>query len=161
MDYNKNYYKDLGLDKNSNQDDVKKAFRKLAHKYHPDKNKGNKESETKFQKVNEANSILSNDKSKNEYDQRSPNGKSYSPFSGFGGGTGGFEFHFGGSAGDMFSQFFGGGKQFEGGGFNPFQQQEEFRENLDIQINTMINLKQIYNNEKLTLNQHNFMNILI
>jgi len=150
MDYNKNYYKDLGLDKDSNKEDIKKAFRKLAHKYHPDKNKGDKQSEAKFQKVNEANSILSNEKTKTEYDQRSPNGKSYSPFGGQG-----FEFNFGGGGtqgfGDIFNQFFGGGSPFEGGGFNPFQRQEEFRENLDIQINTTINLKQIYNNEKLTL----------
>jgi len=151
MDYNKNYYQELGLDKNCTQDDIKKAFRKLAHKYHPDKNQGNKESESKFQKINEANSVLSDEKSKSEYDQRSPNGKAYSPFSQFGEG---FGFHFGG-AGDIFSQFFGGNANNPFGnfanGFNPFGQHEEFRENLDINATTTINLKQIYLNENLTI----------
>lgn len=151
MDYNKNYYTVLELDKNTSDEDIKKNYRKLAHQYHPDKNSGNVESENKFKEINEAYSILSDAKSRQEYDQRSPNGKAYSPFNSFAGP--GFEFHFGNGGDDLFSQFFGGGfNPFNGGGFNPFQQQrQEFRENLDIQINAKINLKQIYLNEKLTL----------
>lgn len=165
MDYNKNYYQELGLDKNASDEEIKKAYRKLAHQYHPDKNGGNKESESKFQQINEANSCLSDTKSRQEYDQRSPHGKSYSPgFSGFPG----FEFHFnqgGGDIHDIFSQFFGGSSQFFGGsnpfggGSNPFvggfssfgQQQEQFREDLDINVSTTINLKQIYLNEVLII----------
>lgn len=150
MDYNKNYYQVLGLDKNCSQDDIKKAYRKLAHQYHPDKNHGNKEFESKFQQINEANGILSDEKQKREYDQRSPNGNAYSAFSGspFGGG---FEFHFdNGNMGDIFSQFFGGGSPF--GGFNPWgQQREEFRENLDINASINITLKQIYTNEPFNI----------
>lgn len=153
MDYNKDYYLELGVNKDASDEDIKKAFRKLAHKHHPDKNHGNKESELKFQKLNEANSILSDSKTRQEYDTRSPHGNSYSPFNQFGGGGGqGFEFHFGGPGDDFFSQFFGGGG---GGGFNPFdpfrRATEEFRENLDINVNATINLKQIYNNENLNI----------
>lgn len=148
MDYNKNYYQILGLDKNSSDEDIKKAYRSLAHKYHPDKSSGTEE---KFKQVNEANSVLSDSKQKQEYDTRSPHGKSYSPFNPFGGS--GFEFHFG-NGGDIFSQFFGEGSPFGfnpfGGGFNPFQR-EEFKENLDINSNVVVNLKQIYLNEELNI----------
>ena len=145
MDYNKNYYQELGVDKNASDDEIKKAYRKLAHKYHPDKNQGDKNSETLFQKVNEANQILSDPKSKQEYDLRSPHGNSYSPNS-FGGFEG-FEFHFGnGTPGDIFSQFFGENSPFGNHfGFNPFRR-EEFPENLDINASININLKQIYTN---------------
>jgi len=156
MDYNKDYYKELELNKNASKEDIKKAYRKLALKYHPDKNKGDKNSESKFQTINEANSILSDNKTKQEYDTRSPNGKSYSPnpFENLFGGSsgGGFEFHFGGEGEDMFSQFFGGQNPFSGFG----RQREEFRENLDINISKTITLKQIYNNEKITLKYNKY-----
>jgi len=141
VDYNKNYYQELGLDKNATEDDIKKTYRKLAHKHHPDKNQGNKDSEALFQRINEANSVLSDAKSKQEYDQRSPHGKSYSPSP-----FGGFEFS---GMGDIFNQFFGGGFD-PFGGFNPFRR-EEFIENLDINLNVNINLKQIYLNDHLIL----------
>jgi molecular chaperone DnaJ len=160
MDYNKNYYQELGIDKNATEEDIKKAYRKLAHQHHPDKNQGDKGSEAKFQTINEANSILSDSKSKQEYDQRSPHGNAYSPFQPFGGGGfpgGGFEFHFGGNAGDMFSQFFGSDSPFGGGGFNPFQRREEFMENLDINMNVTVNLKQIYLNENLNIQFKKFV----
>jgi len=151
MDYNKNYYQELGLDKNASDEEIKKNYRKLAQKYHPDKNGGDKECEVKFQKINEANTILSDVKSRQEYDQRSPHGKSYSP--GFGGGFPGFEFHFnqgGGDINDIFSQMFGGDSPF--GGFNPFNQtQDQFRESLDINASASINLKQIYLNDTLNI----------
>jgi molecular chaperone DnaJ len=153
MDYNKNYYQELGVDKNASEEEIKKSYRKLAHKYHPDKNGGDKEYEIKFQEINEANSVLSDSKSKQEYDKQSPHGNSYSPgFSGFPG----FEFHFnqgGGDINDIFSQFFGGANPFGsafGGGFNPFGQ-EQFREDLDINASITINLKQIYLNEALNI----------
>ncbi len=68
MDY-KDYYKTLGVDKNASQDEIKKAFRSLARKYHPDMNKGDKKSEEKFKEVNEANEVLSDPDKRQKYDQ--------------------------------------------------------------------------------------------
>ena len=61
MEY-KDYYKTLGVDKKASQNEIKKAFRKLAIKFHPDKNPGNKEAENKFKLINEANEVLSDPK---------------------------------------------------------------------------------------------------
>jgi len=112
----KDYYKILGLDKKASKDDIKKAFRKLAHKYHPDKKDGN---ESKFKEVNEAYNILSNEKKRKEYDTY---GRAFSGAGGPGGDPGGFnwsdfsQFSQGGSQGftdfdlgDIFTDFFGGG----------------------------------------------------
>jgi curved DNA-binding protein len=63
------YYKVLGLDKNASQDDIKKAYRKLARQYHPDLNPGNEEAKKKFQQINEANEVLSNPDMRKKYDQ--------------------------------------------------------------------------------------------
>jgi molecular chaperone DnaJ len=151
MDYNKNYYSTLDVDKNTSENEIKKQYRILSKKYHPDiKSTGNEE---KFKELSVAYGILSDSKLKMEYDTRSPHGNSYSPFGGFSsfGNGGGFEFHFGGQD-DLFKTFFGGNSPF-GNGFNPFGSfhREEFKENLDIDISTNITFKQIYNNDKLTL----------
>jgi molecular chaperone DnaJ len=58
----------LGIEKNANKDEIKKAYRKLAMKYHPDRNGGNKEAETKFKEINEAYSTLSDDGKRQQYD---------------------------------------------------------------------------------------------
>lgn len=148
MDYNKNYYEILEIDKNSSSDDIKKQYRKLSKIYHPDViNTGD---EHKFKEINNAFEILSDPKLKQEYDQRSPHGKSYSPYQSFGSG---FEFHFGGggSFNDIFSQFFGGNSPF-GSHFR-----EEFHENLDVHVNVSINLKQIYQNENLNIKFKKFV----
>lgn len=63
------YYKILGIDKNASESDIKKAYRKLARKYHPDVNANNKESERKFQEINEANEVLSNPENRKKYDK--------------------------------------------------------------------------------------------
>ena len=63
MEY-QDYYKVLGVDKKATQDEIKKAYRKLAVKYHPDKNAGNKEAEDKFKLINEANEVLSDPEKK-------------------------------------------------------------------------------------------------
>jgi curved DNA-binding protein len=62
------YYRVLGVSKNASKDEIKKAFRKLALKYHPDQNKDNKEAEEKFKKINEAYAVLSNDEKRKQYD---------------------------------------------------------------------------------------------
>ncbi|MCX6161698.1 MAG: DnaJ domain-containing protein [Ignavibacteriae bacterium] len=76
MEY-KDYYKILGVDKKASKDDVKKAFRKLAMKYHPDRNKGKKEAEEKFKEVNEANEVLSDDEKRKKYDELGTNYQYY------------------------------------------------------------------------------------
>lgn len=111
----KDYYEILGLDKGASKDEVKKAFRKMAAKYHPDKKTGDEE---KYKEVTEAYAVLGDEKKKAEYDTygQSFNGGGNNPFGGAG--FGGFDFsqfQQGGvefDMGDIFSQFgFGGGRQ--------------------------------------------------
>ncbi|PIP73097.1 MAG: molecular chaperone DnaJ, partial [Candidatus Lloydbacteria bacterium CG22_combo_CG10-13_8_21_14_all_47_15] len=105
---NKNYYDILGIEKSASKDDIKKAFRRLAHTYHPDKKGGD---EQKFKEVNEAYQILSDDKKRAEYDAygrvfsgQGANGfEGFSGFQGFGGANADF-----GDINDIFSEFFGG-----------------------------------------------------
>ena len=104
---NKDYYAVLGLEKGASDDEIKKAFRKLAIKYHPDKNQGNKEAEEKFKDINEAYQVLSDPEKKARYEQY---GTADFDGSGFGsGGFGGFDFSDMGGFGDIFESFFGGG----------------------------------------------------
>jgi curved DNA-binding protein len=86
MEY-KDYYKILGVDKNASQADIKKAYRKLALKYHPDKTKGDKAAEQKFKEANEANEVLSDPEKRKKYDQLGDQWKYYQQS----GGTGGFD----------------------------------------------------------------------
>ncbi|MBV7273031.1 molecular chaperone DnaJ [Clostridiaceae bacterium UIB06] len=107
----KDYYEILGLEKGASDDEIKKAFRKMALKYHPDRNQGSKESEAKFKEINEAYQVLSDPEKKAQYDQYGT-----TDFNG-GGFEGGFDFSdFGGFGGfgDIFDSFFGGG--FSGSG---------------------------------------------
>ncbi len=69
------YYKILGLNKNASQDDIKKAYRKLARKYHPDLNPNDKEANKRFQQINEANEVLSDPENRKKYDQYGENWK--------------------------------------------------------------------------------------
>ena len=69
------YYKILGVDKNASQEDIKKAYRKLARKYHPDLNPNNKEAHKTFQQINEANEVLSDPENRKKYDQYGENWK--------------------------------------------------------------------------------------
>jgi DnaJ-class molecular chaperone len=64
----RNYYEILEVDKNATQEEIKKAYRKLSLKYHPDKNQGNKEAEEKFKEINKAYQILSDPETRNTYD---------------------------------------------------------------------------------------------
>lgn len=112
----KNYYDLLGIPKTATEEEIKTAFRKLAHKYHPDKKGGD---EKKFKEVSEAYSVLSDKKKRTEYDtygktfagqggpQGGPSGFDFSNFQGFGGQGQNFEF----DLGDIFGEFFGGSQQ--------------------------------------------------
>src|SRR5436190_19108703 len=108
MEY-KDYYKTLGVSKTASQDDIKKAYRKLAVKYHPDKNPGDKKAEEKFKEINEANDVLSDPDKRKKYDELGANWKSYQQqgnYGGFGGGQQGGRSHFYSSEGSEFSDFF-------------------------------------------------------
>jgi curved DNA-binding protein len=123
MEY-KDYYKILGVDKKASQEDIKKAYRKLAIKYHPDKNPGNKEAENKFKSINEANTVLSDPEKRKKYDELGENWNSYqqagsssqgNPFSqgGFGNQSG-QSYYYDGDINDLFGA--GSGKT----GFSDF-----------------------------------------
>ena len=117
----KDYYETLGVNKGASKEEIKKAFYKLAHKYHPDKKEGN---EAKFKQVNEAYQVLSDDSKRSKYDQYGSGFENMGSRGGFSGQASGFEgFDFSGAGGfgnggaefdfgnlnDIFSDFFGGG----------------------------------------------------
>ena len=109
----RDYYEVLGVSKTANADEIKKAYRKLAMQYHPDRNPGNKEAEEKFKEATEAYEILSDEKKRSQYDKFGFQGV-HSDFADAYG-RGGFDFSsmFGGGGfgdlDDIFSSFFGGG----------------------------------------------------
>ena len=114
----RDYYEVLGIGKNATDAEIKSAYRKLAKKYHPDLNPGNKEAEEKFKEVNEANDVLSDPQKRQRYDQFGFAGVDPNYAAANGGGAGGFGGGFGGVAvGDIFGDIFGGGF---GGGFSGF-----------------------------------------
>jgi curved DNA-binding protein len=130
MEY-RDYYKILGVERNATEQEIKKAYRKLALKYHPDRNPGKKEAEEKFKEINEAYQVLSDPQKRSRYDQL---GDQYSRYQQSGGAPGGFPWEewvnqgqrqqgapggvhveygdiediFGGGFSDFFSQIFGG-----------------------------------------------------
>ena len=111
----RDYYEVLGVEKSATQDEIKKAYRKLAVKYHPDRNPGDKSAEEKFREATEAYEVLSDDKKRPIYDQYG-----FAGLDGMGqGGGGGYSHAFhdfsdlfggaGGGFGDIFDSIFGGG----------------------------------------------------
>ncbi|QOR01665.1 MULTISPECIES: molecular chaperone DnaJ [unclassified Campylobacter] len=126
-----NYYEILEISQNSDKDTIKKAYRKMALKYHPDRNQGDKEAEEKFKLVNEAYEVLSNDEKRSIYDRYGKDG-----LKGQAGGFGGFGDI---DLGDIFSSFFG-----EGFGFGSSSQRREKKEKYprDLKIATKITFKE-------------------
>lgn len=141
----KDYYEVLGLEKGASDDEIKKAFRKLAIKYHPDKNQGDKEAEEKFKEINEAYQVLSDPEKKAQYDQF---GTSDFNGGGFGGG-GGFDFNDMGGFGDIFESFFGGG-------FSSGRRKNGPERGSDIEYNLNLSFEEaVFGVEKeLSINRH-------
>lgn len=139
MSDKRDYYEVLGVDKKASADEIKKAYRKLAIKYHPDRNPGDKEAEEKFKEAAEAYDVLSDADKRARYDQYGP---SLGP-QGFGGGFGGGH---GMTMEDIFSQFgdifgsgFGGFSGFGGGG----RSSRSVNRGSDLRINVKVDLRDV------------------
>src|ERR1700688_4395392 len=103
------YYATLGVERSASAEELKKAYRKLAMQYHPDRNPGDAKSEAKFKELNEAYDVLKDEQKRAAYDRFG-----HAAFEQGGGGrAGGFDFQAGGGLGDIFDQMFG---EFMGGG---------------------------------------------
>jgi curved DNA-binding protein len=148
----KDYYKSLEVSKTATADEIKKSYRKLARKYHPDVNPGNKASEEKFKEISEAYEVLSNAENRKKYDQLGADFKKYEQGGNQGGGGGGFDWgkyaqnqqggrtqyqytneedEMGGGFSDFFESIFGGsfggGKRPQPGGGGARQRQQTFK----------------------------------
>ncbi len=123
----RDYYDVLGVSKDSSDSEIKKAYRKLAKKYHPDANQNNAEAEEKFKEASEAYSVLSDAEKKSTYDQYGHSAMGQ-------GGAGGFSQDF--DMGDIFSSFFGGSDPFGGGG------RQRRRRGADLQANMTITFEE-------------------
>ena len=151
----RDYYEVLGISKGASEDEIKKAYKKLARKYHPDMNPGDKEAEEKFKEAAEAYEVLSDDQKRARYDQFG-----HAAFEGGAGGGGGFSMnmddifsmfgdifggHMGGGFGGGFSSFFGGG----GGGFSGFSgfgdEEGTSSRGTNIRVRVKVNLQDIAN----------------
>jgi len=133
----RDYYEVLGVNKGANQDEIKKAYRKLAVKYHPDKNPDNKKAESQFKEIAEAYAVLSDSQKRMQYDQFGHAGPA-------GGGFGGFDFGGGFDISDALRQFmeqgFGFGDIFGGG---PSQRRARSRRGSDLQIKLKLDMEEI------------------
>lgn len=132
----RDYYEVMGVDKSVNEADLKKAYRRLAMKYHPDRNPDDESAEAKFKEVKEAYSILSDKEKRATYDQFGhaafENGGMGAGGGGFGGGAGGF----GDIFGDMFGDIFGGGG---GGGRQRQRRGADLRYDLELTLEEAVN----------------------
>jgi curved DNA-binding protein len=159
------YYKILGLDKKATQDDIKKAYRKLARQHHPDLNPNDKEANKKFQQINEANEVLSDPEKRKKYDQYGENWQHAEEFekakqSRQGGAGSSYDFGQGGSFGgdfsggdfsDFFTSMFGGGSSSGGR-----RSQAKFR-GQDYNAELQLSLRDVYttNQQTFTINDKN------
>lgn len=135
----RDYYEVLGVSKNASEDEIKKAYRKIAIKYHPDRNPGNKEAEEKFKEAAEAYDVLHDAQKRQQYDQFGFSGPA---------GAGGFGGGFGGSMNmdDIFSMFgdiFGGRAGGFGGGFGGGQRRPQQHRGSDLQLKVRLSLSEI------------------
>ena len=139
MAQKRDYYEVLGVDKNASEDDIKKAYRKIAIKYHPDRNPGNKEAEEKFKEAAEAYDVLHDPQKRQQYDQFGFDGPMGGGFGGFS--SGGF------SMDDIFSMFgdvFGGRSGFGGfGGFGGGSGQKPQYRGSDLRLKGRLNLQEV------------------
>ncbi|MBI3551775.1 MAG: molecular chaperone DnaJ [Elusimicrobia bacterium] len=141
------YYNVLGVARNASEAEIKSAYRKLAMKYHPDRNPGNKEAETNFRRINAAYEVLSDAKKKDLYDRFGETGVSGAaagggnPFGGFGQGGAGVDV--GDVFGDLFEGLFGG----QGGGG-----QRGPRRGKDLKYEVQVSLEDAYKGSQLPLN---------
>lgn len=135
----KDYYKILEIDKNASEDEIKKAYRKMAMKYHPDRNNGSSESESKFKEAAEAYDVLSNSDKKSNYDR-------YGTADVNGGGFGGF------TVDDIFSNF---GDIF-GNAFNSRYSSNRVQKGSDLRIKILLSIDEILNGtkRKIKYNRH-------
>ncbi|MGI8511332.1 MAG: DnaJ domain-containing protein, partial [Solirubrobacteraceae bacterium] len=144
------YYKTLGVAKNATQDEIKKAYRKLARQYHPDRNAGNKDAEERFKQVSQAHDVLGDADKRKDYDRGT------GPFGmgggdGFAGGAGGFDpGSFPGGFGDILSNLFGNAGETAGGvrGGRTRQRQQPGR---DLETEVSISFEQAVNGAQVPL----------
>lgn len=145
MDY-KDYYKVLGVSKSATQEEVKKAFRKLAIKHHPDKNPGDKKAEEKFKEINEANEVLGDIEKRKKYDELGSNWKQYQQqgdqFAGQRRYSGSRQQDFNQSSefSDFFESFFGSSFS----GFNQGQRQQRSRQGGDLNAEMELTLHDVF-----------------
>ena len=132
----KDFYEILGVQRNASDDEIKKSYRKLAMKYHPDRNKDDKESERKFKEVSAAYEILKDSEKRSAYDQY---GHDAFRQGGMGGGQGFGDF--GGGFSDIFEEFFGGG-------FGGQSRQRGPQRGNDLRYNMLVSLKEAYSGKK-------------
>jgi curved DNA-binding protein len=163
MDY-KDYYKILGVSKNATQDEIKKAYRKLAKQYHPDKNQGNKEAEEKFKEISEAYEVLGNEENRKKYDELGANWKNFQQGGPQGGGFDWSQFYQGGGGGthytyegdpemfsDFFNSFFGGGFTGASSGGGRSRRSRAFK-GQDYEAEMEINLEEAYHGTTRIIN---------
>jgi molecular chaperone DnaJ len=132
------FYATLGVAKNASADDLKKAYRKLAMQFHPDRNPGDKQAEMRFKEVNEAYDVLKDDQKRSAYDRF---GHAAFEQGGGGAGMGGFDFSASGDLGDIFGQMFGMGRR---GG-------QRTRTGADLRQGVEIDLAEAFSGAKVTL----------
>ena len=130
----KDFYEILGVQRNASDDEIKKSYRKLAMKYHPDRNKDDKESERKFKEVSAAYEILKDSEKRSAYDQYG-----HDAFRQGGGGQGFGDF--GGGFSDIFEEFFGGG-------FGGQSRQRGPQRGNDLRYNMSVSLQEAYSGKK-------------